>query len=190
MIKKSLVVMAAVVLLFSVLAVCPASAEGFPAGGWAFASDPAALVLQINEDGTAQYQGKGYGFEDESPYLLLTDAAGEALRLRYLVTEKNLWLYVPMNYTRKEGTTGEGIRGVWNLDGSEKGFFEFSEKGTFLEDALFDGTYSVDYEAGSFVLTYPRYLEETTCYFSIDEDRMVVEYPWLLVEWTPAEQTP
>lgn len=187
MMKKFLVIMVAVVLLFGVSAVCPVIAEGFPAGAWAFASDPAALILRINENGTAQYRDAEYTLEDDGRYLLLTDASGKLLRIRYRVSDKNAWLYVPMNYTRKEGTTGEGIRGVWNLDGSEDGFFEFSDKGTFLEDGLFDGTYTVDDEAGSFVLTYPQYFGETTCYFSINGESMIVEYPWLLVEWKPAE---
>ena len=185
--KKVLFLIMVFVLLFSFSGFTPVSAEGFPAGGWAVTPDAAAPLLQLNEDGTALYDGAQYAWEDDGQFLLLKGDQEEVLHLRYQVTEKGPWIFKPMNYTRKEGTTGEGIRGVWNLDGSEKGFFEFSDKGTFLEDGLFDGTYTVDYEAGIFVLTYPQYFDETTCYFSIDGESMIVEYPWILVEWKPAE---
>ncbi len=184
--KKAIFLTAFVLLLcFSIL--LPAFAAGFPQGQWAVTSDAAAPILQLNEDGTALYDGSQYAWEDDGQFLLLKGDQEEVLHLRYQVTEKAPWIFKPMNYTRKEGTTGEGIRGVWNLDGSDMGFFEFSDKGTFLEDGLFDGTYKVDYEAGSFTLVYTKYLDDTVCYFTIDGDRMIVEYPWMLVEWKPAE---
>ena len=188
--KKVLFLVAVFVLLCCFSGLLPAFAEEFPTGEWAVTAEAAAPLLQLNADGTALYDGAQYAWEDDGQFLLLKGDREEVLRLRYQLTERGPWIYKPMNYTRKEGTTGEGIRGVWNLDGSEMGFFEFSDKNTFLEDALFDGTYTVDYETGSFTLVYGKYLDDTVCYFTIDGDRMIVEYPWMLVEWKPAEQAP
>ena len=187
MMKKSLFLMVAVVLLLSLSVLSPVFAEGFPTGEWAVTADAAEPLLQLNADGTAQYRGTAYTFEDDGSFLLLTDSQGEVLRLRYRITETDNWLYMPTPYTRKEGTTGEGIRGIWNQDGSEKGFFEFSEKDTFLEDGVFDGIYKVDYDEGWFMLSYPQYFGDTVCYFTIDGNHMTVEYPWKLVERKPAE---
>ncbi len=182
MIRKGFIFSLVLAILLCAALTVSAAAEGFPAGDWAFGSDPGTSVLRLNEDGTAVYQNTEYTFEDDGEVLSLKDAEGEVLRLRYRVTEKNKWLYVTMNYTRKEGTTGEDLQGVWNLDGSEKAFFEFSAKNTFLEDGVFTGTYKVDYENHSFTLIYPMLFDDTVCYFTIDGQHMTVEYPWSVVE--------
>ena len=170
----------ALVLCLSMTAA--ACAEGFPAGEWAFAEKPDVPVLRVNEDGTALYGGLDCTWEDDGRFLLLTNAEGQTLSLRYLVTEKRPFLYVTFGYTRKEGTEGEGIIGVWDQDGSEKSFFEFTANHRFLEDGVFDGTYEVDYENGSFTLIYPMYFDDTVCYFRQDGNRMILEYPWPLAE--------
>ena len=186
--KKNLFpLMVALVLLLHILIAAASLAEGFPTGAWGYRNDAAEPVLQLNGDGTALYESIEYAWEDDGQFIMLTGDGGQALRLRYMVTETGPWLYKPISYTRKEGVAGEGIRGVWNMDGSEQGFFEFSDKDTFLEDGLFDGTYTVNYEAGSFTLTYPRYFDDTVCYFEINGDRMIVEYPMKLVEFQQAE---
>ena len=175
------VTFAAVVLMFlCFFSLTAGQAEGFPAGEWAFAEKPDDPVLRINEDGSAVYGGLDCAWEDDGQFLLLTNAAEETIRIRYLVTEKQVYLYVNIGYTRKEETAGEGIIGVWNQDGSEKSFFEFTANQRFLEDGVFDGTYEVDYENGSFKLIYPMYFDDTLCYFRQDEDHMTVEYPWPL----------
>ena len=188
MIRKGLVLSLALTLLLCFTLTVSAAAEGFPAGDWAFGSDPGTSVLRLSEDGTAVYRDAEYTWEDDGQFLLLKDAKGEVLKLRYRVTEKNKWLYVIMNYTRKEGTTGEDLQGVWNLDGSEAAFFEFSSKNTFLEDGVFSGTYKVDYENNSFTLIYPMLFDDTECFFTIDGQHMTVEYPWSVVETQEAAE--
>ena len=157
-------------------------AEGFPAGEWAFSSEPDVPVLRIEEDGNALYKGNAYHWEDDGQFLVLTGDEGEEIRLRYLVTEKTVYLYVNSSYSRKEGTAGEGIIGVWNMDGSETSFFEFTKNGRFLEDGVFDGTYQVDEENGSFRLIYTMYFSDTVCYFLQEGEHMSLEYPWSLKE--------
>ena len=179
MMKRSFFLITALVLLFSVSAFFPAFADGFPVGTWAFSSDPETPVLRLSEDGTALYRDAEYTWEDDGQFILLTGTEeAEPLRLRYRATEKNLWLYVSFDYSRKEGTDGEGIIGVWNMDGSEKSFFEFTKNGRFLEDGVFDGQYSVDAENGSFTLHYPMNFGDTVCYFLQEGEHMTLEYPW------------
>ena len=170
----------ALMLLLCLAVLAAGCAEGFPAGEWALDSEPEVCVLRVDEGGSAQYNGAAYTWEDDGGFLLLTDAEGEVFRLRYLVTEKHLYLYLGSGYTRKEGTAGEGIVGVWNKDGSARSFFEFTAKDTFLEDGYFSGVYETDYENGSFTLIYPKYFEDTVCYFQLDGEHMTVEYPWSL----------
>lgn len=162
------------------------NAEGFPAGEWAFAEQPEVMVLRVNEDGSALYGGLDCTWEDDGQFLILKNAEGQELKFRYRVTEKHLFLYATFGYTLKEGTGGEGIVGVWNQDGSDKSFFEFTENHRFLEDGVFDGTYEADYANGMFTLVYPMYFEDTVCYFQLDEGHMILEYPWPMVE-TAAE---
>ena len=162
-----------------------AAAGGFPAGEWAFSSEPAVSVLRVNEEGTALYKGVEYTCEDDGQFLWLKNTdGGESIRLRYLVTEKTVFLYVTSAYSRKEGTAGDGIIGVWNMDGSETSFIEFTTNKRFLEDGVFDGTYEVDDEAGSFTLIYPMYFGNTVCYFEQEGEHMNVEYPWSLKQIT------
>ena len=160
----------------------PLPEEGFPMGEWSLADKPEEPVLRVSADGTALYNGTEYTWEDDGQFLLLADAEGESLRLRYLVTGKTVYLYLGSGYTRKEGTAGEGIVGVWNRDGSQRSFFEFTANQRFLEDGVFDGRYEVDYENGSFTLIYPMYFDDTVCYFLQEGDSMTIEYPWTLTE--------
>ena len=182
MMKRHLMIMIALVLLISVSAGYPVLAEGFPAGQWAFSSDPGTMILQLNEDGTAWYHDTAYTWEDDGRFILLTGTDDEPIYLRYLVTEEHLWLYVAAGYTRKEGTAGDGIVGVWDMDGAENSFFEFTDNGRFLEDGVFDGKYQVDEENGSFILIYTKFFSDTVCYFRQEGEHMTLEYPWNVTE--------
>lgn len=182
MMKKFLVVMVAFVLLISVSTGCPVLAEGFPTGEWAFSSDPETMILQLNEDGTALYHDTAYTWEDDGQFIFLSGTDDEPICLRYLVTEKHLWLYVAASYTRKEGTAGDGIVGVWDMDGAENSFFEFTDNGRFLEDGVFDGKYQVDEDNSSFTLIYTKYFSDTVCFFRQEGEHMTIEYPWTLTK--------
>lgn len=175
-----------VLMILCLCMIITACAEGFPAGEWAHAEEPDIPVLKVNGDGSAVYAGVNCTWEDDGQFLLLKNQAGEILPIRYRITEKRVYLYVSSSYTRVEGTEGEGIIGVWNLDGSEKSFFEFTANHRFLEDGVFDGRYEVDYENGSFTLIYPKYFEDTVCYFRQEEGHMIIEYPWPLEKITAA----
>jgi len=189
---KKKVLPAAVVLALLVcaalyfLVIRPGGAKGFPKGDWAYSSKPEESVIRLTGNGKATYKGTEYSCKDDGTFLILTGGDSGEIRLRYRVVDKTTYLYVTSEYSRKEGTAGEGIIGVWDMDGSEKSFFEFTANGRFLEDGVFDGTYEADYANGSFTLVYPMYFNDTVCYFRQDGEHMTLEYPWSLEETKPA----
>ena len=183
------------VLCFVCLAVCliPFSAFGTEAasplvGDWAFNYEPETSVLLIREDGTAEFDGRMFIWEDDGFFLLLTDEnSGETISLRYMLKEETILLYLPKVYLRMEGIPGEGLIGVWTGQESEGSSFIFREDHRFLEDGTFTGTFQEDLEAGTFLLIYPQYFDDTLCYYRMEgTDTMMVEYPWPLTE-TQAE---
>lgn len=182
---RMLLCSAALVLLFAVCSICAAEkAETgrFPAGDWAFNYDPAVSVLEIREDGTAVFQNAAYRLEDDGTFLTLTDGEAEH-RFRYLVTDEKILLYLPQEYVRAEGVPGEGLTGAWVGKETAGSTFIFREDERFLEDGTFTGSYQVDQENGTVLLTYIRYFDDTLCYFSLEgEDSLTVDYPWPMVE--------
>lgn len=104
--------------------------------------------------------------------------------MRCETTENGLVLYEKSTYvyTPREGyERGDGIVGVWTNTGTDRLFYEFSEKGNFMEDGVFVGDYFLDGESGSIRLDYYDDLPDTILYYTIEGDEMIVEYPWELV---------
>ena len=92
-------------------------------------------------------------------------------------------LYIPTEYVRAEGYFREGLPGVWTGKGEGKSSFIFRDDGMFLEDGTFIGTFRTDPEAGTILLAYSQYFDDTLCYFRMDgNDALTVDYPWTMVE--------
>ena len=171
------------ILLVCFCAIVAAGAEGFPKGDWAFNHAPEESVLLVREDGTAVFQGKEYTWETEEEFLHLTDAEGTKTSLRYRTEDGKTLLYLPAEYRRAEDVPGEGLLGAWIGKESEGSNYIFRGDGMFLEDGTFTGTYQIDAEAGTVLLHYIRYFDDTLVYFRVEgNDTLKVEYPWPLVE--------
>ena len=56
-----------------------------------------------------------------------------------------------------------------------------TEKGTFLEDGVLPGYYYVN-DDGTIRLNYEGNLPETVFYYSVHDDVMTIEYPWVMAE--------
>lgn len=176
--------LAALFFLFVFCAGIALGEEVFPLiGEWAFSHEPAVPVLQVREDGTAVYDGRDWSWEADDSFLYLTAPEGDTRTLRYRAEDDRVLLFLPGAYTRRARLTEEEIWGAWILDGSEMSSFVFEKDGRFMEDGTFVGTYSVDEEAGSFLLHYlpAGYFEDTLCYFRREGEQMTVFYPWPLV---------
>ncbi len=176
-------------LVFCLLVAGAARAEGFPAGDWAFNHEPEKSVLLLREDGTAVWQGQECIWKDDGGFLQLTPEGGEAVSVRYQVTEGKTLIWLPAEYQRVKEVPGEGLIGAWVGTESEGSNFIFREADhMFLEDGTFTGTFTEDPEAGTVLLAYIQYFDDTLCYFRLEgNDVLKMEYPWPLVE---TQQTP
>jgi len=154
-------------------------------GSWAFGHEPETVVLQVSEDGTASYLGEVYTWEkEEDGRILLKDAEGGELPLRYMVGEDQTVLYRRTVYHRGKDVEGQGgLIGIW--EGEDDGSsFVFTPAGYFLEDNTFSGNFMIDEAQGTFLLHYGDLFADTLCYFSVDEnDLLTVEYPWPITAW-------
>jgi len=178
------VLLPVLVLILALGVSFPATAEnaGFPTGDWAFNYAPEESVLLLREDGTAVLKGQDYTWTDDGEFLTLTEENGETVSLRYLATEKKTLLYFPTEYVRAEDVPGFGLIGAWKGKESEGSTFIFRSDKMFLEDGTFTGTFRMDPEAGTLLLVYIKYFEDTLCYFRLDNDILTVDYPWPMVE--------
>ena len=162
-----------------------ASAEnaGFRPGDWAFNYEPGKSVLLLREDGTAVWKEQQCTWQDDGEYLHLIPENGEGISIRYQITADEALIWLPIEYRRAEGVPGEGLIGAWVGKESEGSTFIFRETDhMFLEDGTFTGTFRTDPEAGTVLLVYLQYFDDTLCYFSLEgNDVLKMEYPWPLV---------
>lgn len=151
-------------------------------GEWVFTDIPENTVMILNEDGSATYGGQELVWEDQGDTLLLTDAAGESLRVLYVRTEKGITVWLPSVFSRISEIGGEGeIIGTWTAPEPSQSSFVFMEDGQFLEDGVFVGTYENDAENARVTLKYNDYFADTEIFYEFLEDGMLaVYYPWSL----------
>ena len=178
--KKFLLgIMAVAVLLF---AGCGAQAELSSqaqelCGKWAYIHDEATTVLELKNNGKAEFHEEKYSWNCDDTFLSLT-SGGETLHLRYAWDGEDIYLYEQTTYTC-EGSH-DGLIGKW-VSEKDNWSFEFTKNGTFNEDGYFPGHYLVDEAAGTFKLVYNDPFEDTTCYYRMEGDQVLVEYPWHMV---------
>ena len=177
------------ILILSMVAAASAESASFRPGDWAFNHEPEKSVLLLREDGTAIWQGTECTWKDDGDFIHLTPESGEEISIRYQATEEKTLVWLPVEYRRAEEVPGEGLNGAWIGKESEGSTFIFRESDhMFLEDGTFTGTFTVDPEAGTLLLAYIQYFDDTLCYFRLEgNDVLKMEYPWPLVE---TQQTP
>lgn len=149
-------------------------------GEWAYIHDEATAVLELKNNGKAVFHEAKYTWDCDDTFLYLT-AGKDTVVLRYLWDDEDIYLYEQAIYTCQG--THDGLIGKW-VSEKDHWSFEFTTNGTFDEDGYFPGHYSVDEAAGTFKLAYNDPFEDTTCYYHIEGDELLVEYPWHMI---PAE---
>jgi len=176
------------VLMLAVMSACGKSVDSDSlseeaqkiCGSWAYNHDKETAVAVFRKDGTAEYEGHDYTFECDSSFISLTDDEGGVLKLRYKLDDEDMYLYSYNTYSY----SGEGfpvsLVGVW-LCPEKNWSYIFTDKGTFMEDGYFPGHYSVDEASSSFKLMYNDHFEDTVCYYSLEGDKLYIEYPWKMV---------
>ena len=183
--KKHLTAALCLLLAVLVLAGCGKKADLSPeaqklVGKWAYDYEPETAVLILNQNGSAEYDGKKYDrFTYDSEFLELSFKDGPAQQIRCLTDEKGMLLFRRAEY-ECDGTH-EGLIGNWK-DEEDKWSFQFTNTNAFLEDGLFPGTFYVDEANGSILLRYAGgELDDTVCYYTIEGDTLILDYPWRMV---------
>lgn len=150
-------------------------------GEWYYAHDEKETVAEFSKDGSARFEGVKYQYTCDGEYINLTDKNGEVTKLRYLSDGDKMYVYIQSKYTRQPEGGGAGIVGVWRCE--DKGWtFEFSNKGTFMEDGALTGYYEIDEEAHTVKLMYGEALEDTVFFYELTENELSMEYPWLMLK--------
>lgn len=167
------------VICVAVMLIALASAEDIT-GSWAYIHAPEEAAFILNPDGSAQLDGKAYQYTLDGDRIVLTNKKGDVSRLRYVWDGDNILLYKTAVYIYEGKGQPAGLIGIWK-DATDKWSYQFTEKGTFLEDGYFPGYYTVDEAGKSFKLVYVDQFADTICYYEIDGDRLTVEYPWPMV---------
>ena len=183
--KKTIAVILCMVLVLPLLTACEKAAPLSPeakaiVGSWAYNHDPETAVLILKDNGAAEYDGKTYRqFTYDGEFLELSDRSGPAWQIRCLTDEKGMLLYRRAEY-ECDGNH-EGLIGNWK-DEKDKWSFQFTDTNAFFEDGYFPGTFTVDETAGSIRLRYAGgELEDTVCYYTIEGDTLILDYPWRMV---------
>lgn len=158
--------------------------ERFLLGDWTYIHDRKTKVAEFNRDGSAKYEGKKGSFTADGNYIYFTYDKGNTEKLRYARkqdSKKEMTVYIASRYVLENGETPSSVAGAWYVP--EKNWtFEFSTKGTFLEDGVLTGHYFVDEENGTIRLVYEKALNDTIMYYSLSKDGLVIEYPWDMVK--------
>lgn len=150
-------------------------------GKWAYVHDTKETVAEFKKDGSAKFEGKKYQYTCDDQFIELTDKNEEVTKLRYLLEEDRMYVYIQSTYTRQPEIPGDTMVGVWKCEA--KGWtFEFTEKGTFMEDGALTGYYTIEEETGTVRLVYGEALDDTVFYYSLDGDELYIEYPWLMLK--------
>ena len=149
-------------------------------GSWAYIHDKETAIAVFHEDGTAQYEGKDYSFECNSQFIQLKNSDGETTQLRYSLDDEGMYLYSNNTYTFSGEGEPSSLVGEW-FCAEKKWSYTFTEAGTFREDDIFPGYYTVDNENSTFKLVYNDQFEDTVCYFRLEGNKLHIEYPWRMV---------
>lgn len=149
-------------------------------GSWAYNHDTETAAAIFYENGTAEYNDKKYMFTCDDQFLHLTDKSGELLQVRYVLDEKGLLLYETKTYTYTDEGTADSLLGSWE-NVKDNWSFVFLEDGMYMEDSVFTGHYTVDEENSSFTLDYNGQFDATVCYYQLEGNNLIIEYPWRLL---------
>lgn len=157
--------------------------QGEMVGKWYYIYDTEKVGMNIKENGTAVLDGEKYECSFDSDRIYLKDKKGYTQGYRYSVEgQGQIYLYKPAIYRYQGAETQNGLVGVWVDTENGRSNFEFTAEGTFREDSYIPGYYSVDEENGTIKLVYNDQYYDTTIYYTIKDDCLMVEYPWPMVK--------
>ncbi|MBO4458455.1 MAG: hypothetical protein J5802_12115 [Butyrivibrio sp.] len=152
---------------------------GKPAESWAYNHEPTEEALALYDDGKAVFKGESYKYVKDDDSITLTDKDGNSVEHRYYMDKDTMVFYDESVYDYQGEGQPDGIVGTWKQDNGW--VFTFTPEGEFSEEDIFYGHYSVDEENSSIKLMYSDPLEDTILYYSVDGNKLTVDYPWPMV---------
>ena len=176
--KKLPALVCTMLLVFVLLAACSGeSSESSFQGNWAYSYEPKELALLVKNGGKAKLDGKTFTYTEENGILRLENKAGDLAFAKFKNDDKkHIFLFKHTIYT---GANNDGLIGKWT---SGKWSFEFTAEGTFLEDGIFPGYYSVDEENSTIFLIYNDQFDNTIVPFELKGNKLTLDYPWEMVK--------
>ncbi len=182
--KRFLITFFSICILLVSLAGCgknDADAGGIY-GSWAYVHDKGTEIAVFHTDKTAKYEKKKYTFEYDDQFITLKDSKGDTIQLRYELNGTGMYLYKNTTYVYQGEGEPDGLVGEW-VSKQESGdwTFTFTDQGTFYEDGVFPGYYSVGDDNVTFKLVYNDQFEDTVCYYQIEGNTLHIQYPWQMV---------
>ncbi len=162
-----------------ILCLCSCDKKSNTLESWAYNYEPAAEALKLCDDGTAVFDGTAYTYTKDDSHIILTDSSGQVQNMRYVTDGDGIVIYKIKTYVPAADFEHNGVIGIWYENNSS---FQFTDKGTFLEDNVFPGHYFVNEEQGTITLCYNDPFEDTVFYYSLDGDNLRIEYPWPMVK--------
>ncbi len=146
---------------------------------WAYSHEPSKETIALFDNGEATYKGNEYSYVKDDEYIRLTDDEGNETDLRYKMEDDTMLLYEKSTYNLAS-TNNDGIIGTWVQDNGWS--YQFTENGEFSEENIFYGHYSIDEQNNCIKLMYNDPLEDAYLYYSLDGDKLTIDYPWPMVK--------
>ncbi len=146
-------------------------------GKWRYSYDTNKVSMKIENGGKASLDGEKYSYTEKDDGLVLENERGDVVKVRFKDNNENIYVYKSMNFAPKGST--EGLYGEWECGNNS---FVFTKDGMFLEDGYFPGYFVINEEASSVILVYIDQFETTAVPFRLEEDRLIIDYPWEMMK--------
>ena len=147
---------------------------------WAYIHEPEKPALSFYEDGSAEFKDVKYtSYEITDKLIKLTDKKGTVSEFEYYDDGNQRYVYEGKNYRYAEGDDNTQLVGVW-ISGESS--FEFTNKGTFMEDGTFPGYYRVQ-EDGKILLIYNDPFPDTVLKYELKDGGLTIYYPWPMTKF-------
>ncbi len=174
--KRLLLLICVLIVLGTVLTGCEGKRDKNVEESWAYIHEPENPVLVFKKDGSASYLNKTYTkYELAENVIRFTAEDGTVIERDYYDNGDTRYVFEPISYEYTTGDDNTQLIGVWeNANGNS---YQFTAKGTFLEDGIFPGHYILG-ENGAIKLVYNDPFQDTTLYYVIKDGILTINYPW------------
>jgi hypothetical protein len=159
------------------------------AESWAYIHESTKEILRLGSDGRAIFHGNAYDYSRDGDFLILKDADGTETKMRFIEKrEGQMLLYERTEYHYAGSSQPNGIIGFWQGGPEDRLSYEFTAKGTYLEDGTWPGHFTEDQENGTIKLMYNDHFEDAYLYYELKDGKLIIDYPWPMVRTeSPAE---